>query len=196
MKRLAAFGLALALILSLCACSGDTGPKGAVEGFVAALKAGDTAAAGKYTDYAAFTALSSDVQGSFSGESAFAALYRYLTVEIKEVKEAGDTATVTTAITNVEFPAFMGDFMTAFIYMVAANEQRSDAEKLSDEELMLAADKKLAALVDENKANTVSAEVTVKLHKSSGAWVIDMDEGFANALWGGMIEGAKALQNQ
>lgn len=103
--------------------------------------------------------------------------------ETQGVKEDGDSAIVTTKITNVDLSNLFHDVITWSMQLSKdqPNITAEDADQLTG--------KKTVELLKAAAGKTASATCEITVNKDEGGWRMVLDEKTSDALYGGMISG-------
>ena len=101
----------------------------------------------------------------------------------------GDSAIVTTEITNINIGNIFGEFFVQA--MTLAFESAFGGVEYSDEEI----EQLLIDLLERPDNPTVTSTVDVNLAMGDTGWAIDVDDDFSDALFGGLVSAVESFNN-
>ena len=171
------------------AATGADTAENAVKLALDAFKAQDQEAFAKYVIDAETGALDQAEQMAGDAADLENILVQDFGYEIKDVKEDGESATVTAQITNVDLSTLFSDI---FAWSMQMSVEKPEATEEEAQQLVAA---KTAELLKATAGKTASASCDIVVTKGEGGWRMTLDELTADALYGGMISGmASALE--
>jgi len=182
MKRYSLISFVLVLALVLVACSPEATPEETVEKALEELKNNNIENFQKYIVDA----------DSFSDEEideSIEYLVKNLEVEVKSSSIDGDTATVETDITNINFSIVMEEFLSQA--MGIAMENALSEDPMSQEEMDSYVEELLITILERDEIETVTTTANISLEKTNGQWKIIYDEEIQNALFFGIADFAE-----
>lgn len=187
------FGVLL-LILSLaafsligCGASGET-PEQAVSNALTALRDLDH---DKMEQYIVFDELIDDAEEMAEDEEFEKLLFNRLSFDIISSSEDGDTATVSTEISNIDMVEILGQYFIEVFELAFSNAFSEDP--LSEEELDELIEEMLIEMLQDDGAVMATTTVDIKLVKSDSTWKIQIDEMFQDAVLGGLLTAIQEL---
>jgi len=193
-------GLILAVVMvtaCLAACGGpspEQQAEKAVDSCFTALKSGDTQTATSYMKDSNITDTDDDSEDAAINETMTKAVFGKLEYKILSSQKMDDsTVTVKVEITNVDMKPVFTEFFTQALQYALEN---AFADPQPTEEEM---DQKMTEIFDtclsKEGLATVTKEVDVKVIMDGEKWIIDSDEGLANALLGGLGDAMEELED-
>ena len=194
MKRIVSLILAFAMLLCLCGCGEEEKAKEAVCGMMDAIKALDYDAANKYIDLSQIKLDDGEVLTNDAGKQIGNALFDKLSYEIVSTQPVDDeTVKVTTKITAVDMSTVIPEYAAAMLSY--AFSYALSSEKPSDEEIEQKNVELFAEAVKNNADKKVTTQVDITVKEADGAWKVQSDEDFVNALLGGLKGAAKKIED-
>jgi hypothetical protein len=113
------------------------------------------------------------------------AVVRNLTWEIKEVQEEEEQAQITMEITNTDMSDAMGKYIIHLMEGLV-NSEGTGIKQLIEDLAEIDYDKRGLALYVEEAEGSYSQVVTVTAKKEQGAWKIQLNDAFINAVMGNL----------
>jgi|GEM_PF-1896872 len=162
-------------------------PEQAVNNAFTALKALDEVTVEKYFNDENFFEDEEGTSDSGFSEELSQLFYAKLDYKILSSSISGDTAIVTTKITNTDMSIIFGEYMLEMIGLAFEEAYKPEEEQMSDEEFDQKAEEILYGLLTRDDNPTVTNTVDVRLTKSGNTWIIAEDEELLDALTGGLI---------
>ncbi len=190
MKKLLSLATAmLCLTLVATGCGKTASPEEVVTNGLTAVKNIDTENMSTYFD--SEDLFGADFELNREDEST-KLLVDKLAFKVVSSKIDGDTATVTTEITNIDMSYVMGEFLSQAI--TAVFENAGSEEEISEEDFDAKTEQILLDIMGDVDVQTTTLTADISLVKVDGKWKISVDETFQNALFGGLIDAQKGLE--
>ena len=118
-------------------------------------------------------------------------LFNRLSFDIISSSEDGDTATVSTEISNIDMVEILGQYFIEVFELAFSNAFSEDP--LSEEELDELIEEMLIEMLQDDGAVMATTTVDIKLVKSDSTWKIQIDEMFQDAVLGGLLTAIQEL---
>lgn len=191
-KKILSLALALAMTLSLAACSGRASAESVVK---KAMDAVNPFNAEQVVAYWGDASMSNDVLNEEDAE-LIAALFEDMTYEIVSSEETDESATVTVKVTNTDMTAVMGGVLEEYLPAALAAAFDTSAEAMSEEELAQLFNDTMKKHLDSTDYETVENEATLTLTPTEDSWTITGGtEEALNAMMGGLTSALEELDS-
>lgn len=186
-KFMSCFLITTFILMAITGCSGGNKPEQVVSQTLDAIQKMDTAKVTEgFVDGNTSTIGLGSEEMTKEEKEMTQLFFKKLSHKIIESKVDGDTATVKTEITNVDFSLIMGDYVSEVMTLSMSNAFAKDGEKLSDEELEKKVQELLETKITDPNAKTVTSTLDLVLSKTDAGWKIKLTDELSNALRGGM----------
>lgn len=110
-----------------------------------------------------------------------------LSYKILDTKVDGDTATIKTEISNIDFSIVMGNYFTKILEISMSNATAKEGEQLSEEDLKKKSEDILVEMLSASDVEIMTKEMEVQLTKVDGEWKIQSTDELLDAITGGMM---------
>lgn len=188
MRKILCLALVVVLAFGLVGCGSGESAEQAVGNALDAIKSMDKEGIEKYIDYDELVeAEKSDEEADLESEEMIKLVFEKLEYNIVSSEKNGDTALVTTEITNINMAKVFGEFI-----MEAFSLAFSDIE---EEEMNSKMMEIFTNLINREDNEMVTITVDINLKKINDEWKIDMSDELSNAIFGGMVEAMDSLSN-
>lgn len=186
MKKILTLLLILLLPISLAACSMGESAEQATNNALKAIKQMDEETLSKYLEIDELIEKDSDSSDPSSiGEEEMLVIFESIEYKINSSEGDGDNAVVNVDITNIDMANVFGTLLQESISFAFSNAFSSSS--MTDEEMDMKMTQVFFDIIEQNKENTVTNNVDIKLHKTDKDWKINLDDTLQNALMGNLF---------
>lgn len=175
-KTFKKYSILMFVLLLSFALAGCAHPKDSVTGFLAAIKNGDINKA------STFEVSSSDKNFKFTDseqEKLVKAMFSTITYTIEKTSTSGSSSTVTIKLTAADTSKISTKLQKEFLEEETKNV--ANGKKIDQDSMVKDYDNKLINAIKNSNAEKKTTNVTFKLVKKDGKWLIQDSSNFCNA---------------
>lgn len=186
---------ALIFIVGFSACGSAGNPEEAVKGMFDALKDQNLIKAAQYVDLTGMENMIADKSKVKDAQAFIKEIGKKLDYEIVSCEDVDEnTAKVKTKVTSIDMGTVMKNYITKGMkYSLSQALGSSGTSEVSAEENQKYMEQLFMECLTDESIGTVTNEIDITVEKNNGAWKVNADDTFNDAVLGGISNTAESI---